>query len=129
MTQSKITIGSPEEWEIFKQSNPLFLEKLELLHSTIEKVFLRTVSSENPADRVVFYLGILCVEDFNEVTLLCGNGCGIGALKILRGLYERAVSLGYIAKNPNKAEDFLALTPDYVPARIRELPMFLVLYS
>ncbi len=71
------------------------------------KIFIRKVITSSPADRVVFHLGRLCVEDFNEIFLLCGNGYGIGGLKILRGLYERVVTLGYIADNPNQAEPFL----------------------
>ena len=59
------------------------------------------------ADRVVFLIGRLCVEDFSEVFLLSGNGYGFGALKILRGLYERAVTSAYIAKHPEQADAFL----------------------
>ena len=42
-----------------------------------------------------------------EILLLCGNGYGIGGLKLLRALYERAVTAAYIAQNPNEAETFL----------------------
>lgn len=88
-------------------NHPLWPEKYKLLTSTLTKVFVREVSTSCAADRVVFYLGRLCVEDFNEIFILCGNGCGIGGLKILRGLYERVVTHGYIAKNPDQAEIFL----------------------
>ena len=53
--------------------------------ATARKVFLRTVKSDKPSDRVGFFLGRICVEDFNEILLLAGNGSGIGALKVLRG--------------------------------------------
>ena len=36
-------------------------------------------------------LGRICVEEFNEILLLAGNGRGVGALKVLRGMFERAV--------------------------------------
>lgn len=102
-----MTIGFQEEWKIFFRNHPLWTEKYKLLISTLTKIFIRKVTTVNPADRVVFYMGRLCVEDFNEIFLLCGNGYGIGGLKILRGLYERAVTLGYIADNPSQAEAFL----------------------
>ena len=35
------------------------------------------------------------------------NGYGIAAQKLLRGLYERAVTLEYIRQNPEKAERFV----------------------
>jgi hypothetical protein len=42
-----------------------------------------------------------------EVLFLAVNGYGIGASKLLRGLYERAVALAYIVKRPEKAERFV----------------------
>lgn len=107
MTKSSLTIGFPEEWDIFFQNHPSWPQKYGLLTSTLHKIFIREFETNKPADRVVFYLGRLCVEDFNEIFLLCGNGYGIGGLKILRGLYERTVTLGYIAENPSEAEPFL----------------------
>lgn len=65
------------------------------------------MTSNKPADRVGFYLGRICVEDFREIFLLAGNGHGIGALKILRGVYERAVTAPYILANPDEADAFL----------------------
>jgi hypothetical protein len=52
-------------------------------------------------------LGRICVEDFNEILLLAGNGYGIGAQKILRGMYERAVTSADILANPDTAAPFL----------------------
>lgn len=102
-----MTIGFREEWKVFFDKHPLWPEKYKLLTSTLTKIFIREVTTISPADRVVFHLGRLCVEDFNEIFLLCGNGYGIGSLKILRGLYERVVTLGYISDNPTQAEPFL----------------------
>ena len=102
-----MTIGFQEEWKVFFDKHPLWPEKYKLLTSTLTKIFIREITTISPADRVVFHLGRLCVEDFNEIFLLCGNGYGIGGLKILRGLYERVVTLGYISDNPNQAEPFL----------------------
>ena len=107
MSNKSVTIGLPCEWETFKENHPIFLKKLDSLYSLLHKVFIREFVSSEPADRVVFYLGRLCVEDFNEILLLCGNGCGVGGLKILRGLYERCVTMGYIAKHDDEASTFL----------------------
>jgi hypothetical protein len=38
---------------------------------------------------------------------LAANGYGIGAQKLLRGLFERALALEYIRQNPEKAEKFV----------------------
>ncbi len=101
------TVGFPDEWKSFFSRHPLWPEKLKLLHATLEKVFIRQFEPNSAADKVVFFLGRICVEDFNEIFLLCANGYGFGGLKILRGLYERTVTSGFIAKNPKEAESFL----------------------
>jgi hypothetical protein len=43
-----------------------------------------------------------------EILLLCGNGYGIGAQKLVRGMYERAVTARYLFKHPSEIDDYLA---------------------
>ena len=107
MTRKAIKFGDSEEWKIFQIRNPKLTQKLPALIDSLNNVFIRDVKATEPTDRVVFFLGRLCVEDFMEILLLCGNGYGIGAMRLLRGMYERAVTLGYIDKNPGEAEQFL----------------------
>jgi hypothetical protein len=110
MHTAKIGFGLPDEGEAFQKRRPEFIQNLQPLYDTMNKIFIREMESSGtsgPADKVVFYLGRLAVEDFNEILLLCGNGFGFGGMKILRGLYEGAVTLIYISENPDKAEDFL----------------------
>jgi hypothetical protein len=110
METAQIRFGQPEEWQAFQKRHPKFVQSLRYLHETTTKIFIREMTSSGssgPADRVVFYLGRLAVEDFNEILLLCGNGFGIGAMKLLRGLFERVVTLLYISEHPDKVEDFL----------------------
>jgi hypothetical protein len=102
-----VGIGNSVEQEAFLNANPARVKAIEDLYATAKKVFLRKVQSDKPADRVGFYLGRICVEDFSEVFVLAGNGHGVGALKILRGMYERAVTSAYILANPDQADDFL----------------------
>lgn len=107
MTQKIAKFGNSEEWEIFQIRHPKLTQKLPALLQSLHNVFIRDVKISDPSDRVVFFFGRLCVEDFMEIILLCGNGYGIGAMRLLRGMYERAVTLGYIDKNPDKADQFL----------------------
>ena len=101
-------IGNPDEWESFVGRHALFFERFPNLRMTLEAAFLRELdTADEPVDRVIFYSGRLCVEDFMEIQLLSGNGYGIGALKLLRGMYERAVTARYLHLNPNEADAFL----------------------
>lgn len=101
------SFGLKEEWQQFSKSHQVLLRKLPLLFKTFGQVFLRTMETTNPADRVIYFLGRIAMEDFMEIALLCGNGYGVGALKILRGLYERAVTAAYLAKYPDEVDSFL----------------------
>jgi Family of unknown function (DUF5677) len=96
-----------QEAEDFGKRHPILGEKLRLLLQTSDKIFSRqNVAMEKP-DSVVYSLGRVCAEEFGEILLLCGNGFGIGGMKLLRGLYERAITSAFIAQNPEQAESFL----------------------
>jgi len=102
--------GIPERWEHFANSHALFLERRPRLEEAAKLAFTREDAISAPVDAVVFFIGRLCAEDFEdfmEILLLCGNGYGVGALKILRGMYERVVTAWYLHRHPEKAEAFL----------------------
>src|SRR3989338_10311282 len=103
----QIRFGVPDEWGNFAKEHKPFLERFHNLKAALELCFLRTGSSSEPADKVLFFLGRLSYEDFMEILLLCGNGYGIGALKILRGMYERVVTARYLHFHPEETESFL----------------------
>lgn len=62
-------------------------------------------------------LGRVCCEEFYEILVLYANGYGIGALKLLRALYERAVTMVYLSDNPNEIDAFI----NYYPVAQRKL--------
>jgi hypothetical protein len=43
----------------------------------------------------------------NDVMLLCGNGSGIGAMKIVRGMFETSTLAEYLRRNPNEILDYV----------------------
>ena len=51
-------------------------------------------------------MGKVCWEDFSEILMCCGNGHGIAGKKLIRGLYERAVTLRYVHEHPNELDNF-----------------------
>jgi hypothetical protein len=130
-TELPVGVGDREAQARFIANNRDFLFEHPLLRDLLEKVGLRTLEAppqeeverllklpeDDPtviafedkvmADRVVFGLGRIVADDFGEVLTLSGNGRGIGAYKILRGMYERLVTAAYIAKNPSDARPFV----------------------
>jgi hypothetical protein len=100
-------IGCAEEQADFLKRHELFMRCFPNLRTIFEAAFTRQFASAELADRVVFSLGRLCIEDFMEILVLSGNGYGIGALKILRGMYEKAITALYLHVAPEQAENFV----------------------
>jgi hypothetical protein len=98
--------GSQEEWERFNNRFPVFVQKYAALESVRDRVFQRGGVGDK-LQRLIFGLGRVCSEDFQQALVLCGNGFGIGALQMLRGMYERQVTAAYLIKHPDKVDDFL----------------------
>jgi Family of unknown function (DUF5677) len=101
-----IQFGIPDEWVEFAEDHKLFLERFPNLKEAMNVAFVRQGATSEPVDRVVFFSGRLCTEDFMEILLLCGNGYGIGALKIVRGMYERCVTARYLHAHTEETEGF-----------------------
>jgi hypothetical protein len=126
-----IAVGDFPAQQRFIQQNASFLLEYPFLRDLYEKVFLRSLqpideSVREPllqlpetdpavvafedkvlADLVVFYLGRIAADDFDELLTLSGNGRGFGAYKILRGMYERVVTAMYVAKHLSEARVFV----------------------
>ncbi len=71
------------------------------------------VNSSNPkgSGTVLRALGIIALEGFGEIVVLCANGYPSGALKILRPMYENTVTLAYLHRSPDEIVHFLGYYP------------------
>jgi hypothetical protein len=98
--------GFPDQWAAFYKEHPKFVAGLETLAGTQKKVMKRIFVPKSLPEKLIFFSGSVVMEDFSELWLLAGNGCGVGALKILRGLYERTVTAAYLSKFPDQAQRF-----------------------
>jgi Family of unknown function (DUF5677) len=102
----RFSCGFPEEWEDFAKRHSLFLKRFPSLVAALNTAFIRRATLSEHIDKFIFFYGRLCCEDFFEVGLCCGNGYGAAALKLVRSLYERAVTLRYIHEHPEELTDF-----------------------
>jgi hypothetical protein len=103
----KVEFGFPEEMDDCARRNALFFERWPNLKMAVDAAFQHGHEGTGVIDRVVYMLGCVCQEDFLEMLLLIGNGYGIAALKLLRGMYERAVTMTYLSENPEEVDTFL----------------------
>jgi hypothetical protein len=97
-----------ERFQAIERSGPLalsfpqFIETFTPLRKLTEAIFHRVRSEAGTPQIIVFGLGRLCVEDFAEILFLAEHGYGYAAIKLLRGLYERAVVTETIVENPDR---------------------------
>jgi hypothetical protein len=97
------TVASNAFWDRNPKFFPAFMRLLELTN----ECFGRPWKPKSRVEDIGFNLGETCRQDFLEIAFLAVNGHGLGAQKLLRSLYERAVTMEYIRTNPEKAEKFV----------------------
>jgi len=107
MNDSHLVAGRPEHWHRFQRDRAEFLKQHPRLIQLSNAVYRRNWVSAEPVDRVIFSLGILCWEDYEEILLLGMNGYGFGAQKILRGMFERAVTASYLHRHSDEVDRFI----------------------
>ena len=71
------------------------LQRLERLHATTLDSLRSPVDRTGAESNTIYLLAAACLHEFNEVMLLAVHMYGIGALKLVRALYERVVTLSY----------------------------------
>lgn len=99
-------IGTEEQWTPIFKRNPGLKDALnELIELTGESA--ATVPLESAAHRVIFTLRNVCMEECWEVLLLAANHYTSGAAKLIRALYERALTIVYLSQYPEKAQRFI----------------------
>jgi Family of unknown function (DUF5677) len=95
--------------ERFSEENEEFLQSA---FPCLQQAFIlvqREISQIKPLNKTqttLNTLSTLIYEDFSEILLLCGFGMASGANKILRGMFERTVTLCYLKDNPSEVENF-----------------------
>ena len=100
--------GFPEECRKFQQRHPVWHETTGNLEKAMNLAFTRVQVMDGAADKLVYFFGRIVVEDFFEITLVCYHGYGVAASKLVRSMYEYAVTLRYLHEHPDEAETFLA---------------------
>lgn len=106
-TPSEVRFGTPAEWAAFRDRNLPFVDHFPDLSAALRTAFVRTLTTADPVDRVVFGLGCQSADDFFEIMLLCGNAEGHGAQKLLRSMFERVVLTAYLHAHPGEVDLYL----------------------
>jgi hypothetical protein len=92
---------------IFASRYAKSLDAVEKLHATTLDFLRSPMKREGSEDNTIYLLAAACVREFNEVMLLAVHMYGTGAMKLVRPLYERVVTLSYLAKQPSEVQQFI----------------------
>lgn len=93
-----------------------FHKAIRELANLAQKVIDR-IRSGGGVERFLFVQFLMIGEDLNEILVLCANDSTTGAMKTLRGMFERTVILRHLCQHPEKLDDFF----EYHHVRNRKL--------
>jgi Family of unknown function (DUF5677) len=97
------------DWATFTREYPDFTTSYhKLFHLIAELVRESSPTGDDIPGVVICELMSTSLPDFDDILLLCSYDRHWGALKLLRGLFERTVTLKYLAQNPVEVDAFLA---------------------
>jgi hypothetical protein len=101
-----------EELDRFKARHPDYAASATRLQETLNRALNRRLELVQgkpiSVQTAVFALGHQVADDFFDILLLAVHGYGMGAVKVLRPLYERVVTALYLIKYPDQVSVFNA---------------------
>lgn len=104
----EFAFGNREQWQPFGERHRMFFERWNSnLRRVVDILFNREWEGDQTIDRYVFTAGSQTVDDFLEILLQCGNGEGTAAQKLLRPMFERVVTLKYLATHADELDLYL----------------------
>lgn len=108
-TKLSAVFGFQDFWRVaYKEHERRFDAVTDLVRLANEMfVAVEKKQVSEPVEKVVYVLSRVTTIGMNEVVLLCGNGCGTGAMKIARGMFESSITAEYLRRNPNEVQDYV----------------------
>lgn len=100
--------GFPEIWESVYAKFRVFFDSAEEFSDLAEQILQAAQHKAlETHEKAVFALARLTVIGMTELLVLASNGCGQGAMKIARGMFESALYAEYLRQYPEEVEDYL----------------------
>jgi hypothetical protein len=106
--QVGVLFGFEDFWpKVYAQFKGLFDAIADLMRLGDAIVKTAEESDAEPVKNVISALTRATMAGACEAVLLCGNGCGAGAIKIVRGMYESQWTAEYLRRHPEEVKDYL----------------------
>lgn len=106
--ERRVTFGFEEFWTVaygrYQQQFDAITDLMGLANEIVQAAEDKAVE---PVEMVIHELTRATMAGASDAMLLCGNGCGVGAMKVVRGMYESRWQAEYLRRNPKEAEDYV----------------------
>jgi uncharacterized protein DUF5677 len=108
MSDTPIDFGFPEFWPVvYKAYETPFHALTNLANLASEMMPVADKNAKESVEKTVHVLTRLTAFGLNDAILLCGNGCGTGAMKIVRGMFESSALAEYLRRTPKEVDDYI----------------------
>jgi Family of unknown function (DUF5677) len=99
----KISFGDPDIQKEFAARHIDFLKALPDLRHARDISLEKSDKSEFEGRLLVALAQMILNEDFDAIVVLCANGLSTKAMQVLRGMFERVVTLGHLHEHPDQS--------------------------
>jgi len=100
--------GFPDFGQHFYGAYRQAFDQAILVSNLANEMFAQADKTPLKQERFVIYLLVrMVVTGWTELLILVGNGAGIGAMKISRGMFESSVMAEYLRRTPQEIDDYL----------------------
>lgn len=122
MDSNEIIFGYDDYWQkSYKQFQQQFDSLKKLIDLGNEILATGERLAQGSLQNHLCYFVRMIVIDAGEVIILCGNGCGTGAIKLVRGMYETQWTAEYLRQNPNEVDDYIEYGKIIIRRRVQWL--------
>jgi len=99
--------GFPDFGKHVYEQHKEFFQRVVNLQDALNSLTTRAYDDVETSQRLILNLVMLVGVSMMEAVTLVGNGFGLGAMKIVRGLIENAINAEYLRRNPDSCADYL----------------------
>jgi hypothetical protein len=101
--ENLVMIGDPRREEEFARRHHHFMNALRGNFTRASDDALRGAHPKDLEGRILYWMARPILEDdFIAIVILCANGYSRSAMPVLRGMFERTVTMSYLHKHPDE---------------------------
>ena len=109
MSTAHVSFGNPDLWQSVYFEHKAPLDAIKGLEPLMRDLFAAAAGTKGTkAQRVIEMLVLTGARSFNDLITLIGNGSGIGAMILSRGMFEYVVMAEYLRRNSREQADYTA---------------------